>query len=184
MEDYIDSLNLDNVTFSDPKATISSPKTVFERGYDKEGRQLYTRKYDGEDLSFIAITILNDKRQIIAYQRLSHIKLVNHYLIREEYTYDDEDRLIYFKSSKGLIKSIRSEWEKYKYVDNKNFTHLTYRNSNKDHVKIKMDKDNNILDYIDHNHNWWSGEVFKNTKCPFNIIPLEKKRITYLEKSF
>ena len=177
MEDYIDSLNLDNVVISEPKVTISSPNTVFERGYNDKGLKLYTKKYDKltDELDLIAVSKLNDKGQIILFQVVSHLKLIKNLFRLETYTYDDKDRLIYYKKESGSFKMITTEWEKYKYKDNKNLIHLTYRNSKKNHVKIKMDKDNNILEYEDDNHNWWDKEAFSNTNCPFNIIPLEKQ---------
>lgn len=183
MLDYVKSCNPHKVTTTPSNVTITSFNTVMEIGYDKYGKVLYNKRLANEELDWIIINIYNDKNQITFYQRLSHLRLVNPVLVAESYSYDDKDRLIYYKIIKGRTKAdLKTQWEKYKYVDNKNLSHLTYRNSDKELVKVKMDNDGQLLEYSDGKHNWWSSEFFKND-CPFKIIPLPKNNNNNLEVS-
>lgn len=44
-----------------------------------------------------------------------------------------------------------------------------YNNNKNEWCKYKY-KDNKLIEYKDHNGNWWSKEHFPNTKCPFHKI--------------
>lgn len=121
-----------------------------------------TKVKEGKITSFRAYRF--DKNTNLSFTQTDYYRSdslsVNSY---QDFKYDDKNRLTkYFTRTDSTVK-----WEIYVYIDYEDLITTQYENHKEQSYTITT-RDKKLIEYVDHEHNWWNKEHMADTTCPFN----------------